>query len=411
MNRFYHIPHTYKCIIALIMTGNIGVYAQELHTDSSIVHLSEDSICNIKSQTVTDTIKKKKGFIHSIIRYFQESNKQKPEKKIDIGFLPGPHYSSTTGLGLGIIGTATYSADRKDSTLPRSNASIYSDMTTGGFFSIGIKGNHIFPKERYRLDYKVKLSTFSTQFWGIGFQNADNDANETDYRRNNIFAMTRFMFKLAPNTFIGPLVNYNLVQARDINEDFAHLWEGQDKTINAFTAGLSFIYDSRDFILNAQRGVLLQLDQTFNPRFLGNGQYNFSSTEVTFATYGRLWKGAVLAGELHGKFNYGHTPWALMSEIGSNDRMRGYYEGRYRDKNLIEGQIELRQHIKGRNGIVVWAGLANAFPNFDAIAWRKTLPNVGLGYRWEFKKGINVRIDYGFTKNGGGLIFNINEAF
>jgi len=61
--------------------------------------------------------------------------------------------------------------------------------------------------------------------------------------------------------------------------------------------------------------------------------------------------------------------------------------------------------------MAVWAGLANVFKDFDHIAMRHTLPNAGIGYRWEFKKGINVRIDYGFTRNGGGFIFNVNEAF
>lgn len=110
-------------------------------------------------------------------------------------------------------------------------------------------------------------------------------------------------------------------------------------------------------------------------------------------------------------FNYGHTPWAFLAEVGSNDRMRGYYAGRYADKIVIEGQLELRQHIKGRNGVVAWVALANAFDKFDNIAWRRTLPNAGIGYRWEFKKHINIRIDYGFTRKGGGFIFNINEAF
>ncbi len=34
------------------------------------------------------------------------------------------------------------------------------------------------------------------------------------------------------------------------------------------------------------------------------------------------------------------------------------------------------------------------------------------GYRWEFKKNVNVRLDYGFGKSGqSGFLFNINEAF
>lgn len=377
------------------------------HTDSICLHIAKtDSVANDSMST-----HKHKSLWGKITNYFRNSNKQKANKKIDFGFIPGPNYSATTGFGLGFLGTATYSADRTDATLPRSNASIYSNMTTGGFFMIGLRGNHIFPHEQFQLDYKVNISTFSNSFWGIGYANADNDNNKTDYRRNRINAMARFMIKLAPKTYIGPFINYRVTQARNIEDDYAYLWQGQDKTVRAYTAGVSFTYDSRDFMLNASRGIFLQIDQTFTPRCFGNGNYNFSSTEATFATYGRLWKGAILAGELHGMFNYGHTPWAFLAEVGSNDRMRGYYAGRYADKNVIEGQLELRQHIKGRNGVVAWVALANAFDKFDNIAWRRTLPNAGIGYRWEFKKHINIRIDYGFTRKGGGFIFNINEAF
>ena len=375
-------------------------------TDNNNFVANSDSI--VSDSTI---YQRPKGLWKKVWYYFRESNKQKPNKKIDFGFVPGPNYSSTTGLGLGFLGTATYSTDRSDPTLQRSNASIYSNMTTKGFFMVGLRGNHIFPHEKFQLDYKVNLSTFSNEYWGIGYVNTDNDDNKTDYRRNRINAMARFMIKLAPKTFIGPFVNYRVVQARNIKDEYAYLWQGQSKTARAYTAGVSFTYDSRDFMLNASRGVFLQIDQTFTPRCFGNGDYNFSSTEATFATYGKLWKGAILAGELHGLFNYGHTPWAFMAEVGTNDRMRGYYAGRYNDKNLIEGQIELRQHIKGRSGVVAWVALANAFADFDHIAWRRTLPNAGVGYRWEFKKRINIRIDYGFTRNGGGLIFNINEAF
>ncbi len=358
------------------------------------------------------SVKHHRGVMKWVGDYLRNSNKQKAEKKIDFGFIPGPNYSATTGLGLGLLGTATYSADRSDATLPRSNASVYSNMTTGGFFMVGLRGNHIFPKQRYQLDYKLNLSTFSTSFWGIGYKNADLNSNKADYRRNRINAMARFMFRIAPKTYLGPFVNYRVAQAKDVDEDKLPLWQGQSKTVGVSTLGFSFTYDTRDFILNASRGVFLQIDQTFSPRKLSRKQeYSFSTTEATFSTYGRLWKGAILAGELHGMFNYGDVPWAFMAEVGSNDRMRGYYEGRYRDQNVIEGQVELRQHIKGRNGVVAWVALANAFPNFNHIAWRYTLPNAGVGYRWEFKKRINIRIDYGFTRKGGGFLFNINEAF
>lgn len=91
--------------------------------------------------------------------------------------------------------------------------------------------------------------------------------------------------------------------------------------------------------------------------------------------------------------------------------MRGYYDGRYRDKNVGDAVVELRQHIYGRSGGVVWVGAGNVFPDFSHIDIRHSLPNFGVGYRWEFKHKVNIRLDYGFGRHTSGLIFSINEAF
>ena len=74
-------------------------------------------------------------------------------------------------------------------------------------------------------------------------------------------------------------------------------------------------------------------------------------------------------------------------------------------------QVELRQNIWRRIGCVVWGGAGNVFPSFEKFKWGYTLPNYGIGLRWEFKKRINIRVDYGFGKHTSGFLFNINEAF
>ena len=91
--------------------------------------------------------------------------------------------------------------------------------------------------------------------------------------------------------------------------------------------------------------------------------------------------------------------------------MRGYYEGQYKDNDMITLQVELRQNIWRRIGCVVWGGAGNVFPSFEKFKWGHTLPNYGIGLRWEFKKRINIRVDYGFGKHTSGFLFNINEAF
>lgn len=101
----------------------------------------------------------------------------------------------------------------------------------------------------------------------------------------------------------------------------------------------------------------------------------------------------------------------MLPFIGGSYTMRGYYEGRYRDKNAVDATLELRQHIWRRNSAVVWVGAGTVFPSFRDLRSREILPNFGVGYRWEFKKNVNVRLDVGFGKGESGIIFNINEAF
>lgn len=374
--------------------------------DSIELPTLQDTItnCNTSDKTV-----KKSGIIQRAYNYFFNANKR-TDRKFDFGLLPGPHYSSTVGLGLGVVATGLYSLDRADSTLQKSNITLYGDVTTKGFLMLGLKGNNIFKKEKYRLDYRLYTYTFPTHFWGIGFENGNQDDNKSEYRRIKLDAMIRFMMKLCSNFYVGPTANFQFVQAQNIKDGGLQLFEGQDKTTRTQSIGLSLTYDSRDFILNAQRGLFFQVDQTFSPRFLAN-KYCFSSTDVTTSTYARIWRGCILATELHGHFDYGNPAWSMLSDAGSSNRLRGYYEGRYRDKNIMEIQMEFRQHISGRHGIVLWGGIGEVFPDFSEIRWNKSLPNAGLGYRWEFKKRINIRVDYGFTRNGGGFIFNINEAF
>lgn len=100
----------------------------------------------------------------------------------------------------------------------------------------------------------------------------------------------------------------------------------------------------------------------------------------------------------------------MLSSLGGSYTMRGYYENRYRDKNAVDLNLELRQRVWGRWGVVVWGGIGTVFHG-KGIKFDNLLPNGGIGIRWEFKKNVNVRLDYGFGKGESGIIFNINEAF
>ena len=384
----------------LIMMLALGSYASELSVTDSI-----------SSAEKVDTIALRAGksWVNRILDYFNDSNKNKKHKRFDFSVIGGPHYASDTKFGLGLVAAGLYRTDPNDSILPPSNVSLYGDVSSVGFYMLGVRGNHIAPKGRYRIDYHLYFYSFPADFWGIGYEMGDNDANKSDMKRWQAQAEVSFLFRVADNFYIGPMASYDYVIGKHIERP--ELLQGMDQHTWNVGAGVSLVYDNRDNLTNPHRGIYLNINQMFRPGFMGN-DYAFSTTAFRFDAYQRLGKGTVLAEDIRANLNFGNPSWGMMAELGGTHSMRGYYEGRYRDKHSLEATVELRQHVWKRNGIVVWVGAGTIFPKFSALRSKQILPNAGVGYRWEFKKNVNVRLDYGFGKSGqSGFLFNINEAF
>lgn len=370
-----------------------------------------------KSEIVVDSTKvstsdslqvEKAGFFRKFLAYFNDANKEKSDKKFDFSIIGGPHYSTDTKFGIGLVAAGLYRTDRSDSLLPPSNVSLYGDVSTVGFYLLGIRGNHLFPKDKYRFNYNLYFFSFPSLYWGVGYGNGKDSSNESEYKRFQAQVKLDFMFRIRPNLYVGPTFAFDYIRGYEFEK--TELWEGMKHKTIGVTPGFSIVYDTRDFLTNAYKGVYVRLDQRFSPSFLGN-EYAFSTTELTANYYKQVWKGGVLAGQFHTLLNYGNPFWGFMATLGSSYSMRGYYEGRYRDKCAMDAQIELRQHVWKRNGIAVWVGGGTIFPEFSELRLNRLLPNYGIGYRWEFKKRVNVRLDLGFGTHQTGFIFNINEAF
>lgn len=341
-----------------------------------------------------------------VYRYFTESNQVKEEKRFDFSVIGGPHFSSDTKLGLGLVASGLYRIDRNDLSLPPSSISLYGDVTTTGFYLLGIRGTTIFKEDKFRLGINFYFFSFPSKYWGIGYANGNRKNDYTTYNRLEKQIRVDFSKSIFPNTYLGATGLFRHVNGKDFKD--IRFLDGEKADIATLGFGLFVTYDSRDFLPNPYRGIYIKFEQLFFPDFWGN---KFKRSEILFRNYNKLWKGAILASDLQGTLNYGNTPWSMVALLGGSYQMRGYYEGQYRDNKLIQTQIELRQHIYNRHGIVVWGGAGNVFPNFHHFKWKETLPTYGIGYRWEFKKRVNVRLDYGIGKGQSAFYFNIEEAF
>ena len=294
--------------------------------------------------------------------------------------------------------------------MPPSNVSLYGDVSTTGFYMIGAGGVHIFPRRRYRMEYDASFYSFPSKFWGIGYENGNNGNNESTMNRFQIDAEVKLLRRLHNNNlYIGPTLAYRYVNARKISRP--ELLDGESAHATNIGIGLVLVLDTRDVMTAPKHGCYIYVSEMLRASLAG-GSRKYWTTDFRASAYRPLWHDCTLALQALGSLQFGRLGWTDMAMLGSSHSMRGYYSGRYRDKSKLEIQAELRQHIWHRNGVVAWVGAGTVFPKFDDLRWNRMLPNCGIGYRWEFKKNMNIRLDYGIGKSGqSGFLFNINEAF
>ena len=347
------------------------------------------------------------GFFQKIKDYLSLDNDTVASnpKRFSISFLGGPSYANDSRFSLGVAGVAQYRLNGCDTIQP-SNATITGNITTAGFWKLGVEGTMFFPEESKRFNYDMEVEYAPRDFWGIGYERGNSDRH-TKLHQHSYKVKGEFLFRLAEDFYVGPMLQWDYASSGAIEDE--ELLDGQDHVVRNYGFGITMQYDSRDLMTNAYSGVYVYLNQIFRPKFLWN-RYAYSTTNLEACYYHRAWRGAVIAGQVTALFNLGNPSWAMMALMGNSENMRGYYKGRYRDKHMTTAQVEVRQYIWRRFGAVVWGGAGSVFHDSDSC--RHWLPNYGVGLRWEFRRRVNVRLDYGFGKKGqSGFMFNINEAF
>lgn len=347
------------------------------------------------------------GFFQKIKDYLSLDNDTVASnpKRFSISFLGGPSYANDSRFSLGVAGVAQYRLNGCDTIQP-SNATITGNITTAGFWKLGVEGTMFFPEESKRFNYDMEVEYAPRDFWGIGYERGNSDRH-TKLHQHSYKVKGEFLFRLAEDFYVGPMLQWDYASSGAIEDE--ELLDGQDHVVRNYGFGITMQYDSRDLMTNAYSGVFVYLNQMFRPKFLWN-RYAYSTTNLEACYYHRAWRGAVIAGQVTALFNLGNPSWAMMALMGNSENMRGYYKGRYRDKHMTTAQVEVRQYIWRRFGAVVWCGAGSVF--HDSDSFRHWLPNYGVGLRWEFRRRVNVRLDYGFGKKGqSGFMFNINEAF
>lgn len=141
--------------------------------------------------------------------------------------------------------------------------------------------------------------------------------------------------------------------------------------------------------------------------------YQYTSYVVDIRRFLRIYKDQILALQAYGMFTAGDVPLRSLAYLGGANSMRGYYAGRYRDKNQGVLQAEYRVPIIGRIGVVGFAGFGNIGPELKDINFDDLKYSYGGGVRIALNKAekLNLRLDYGLGQHSQGFYLQLGEAF
>jgi hypothetical protein len=102
-----------------------------------------------------------------------------------------------------------------------------------------------------------------------------------------------------------------------------------------------------------------------------------------------------------------------MTGVGGDKRMRGYLEGRFRDKNLALLQLEYRLRLSDRWAFAAFGSTAfieNSLTEFS-IENAKWTGGAGIRYFFDPKKRMTIRIDAAFNGKTVLPYLSVGEAF
>lgn len=353
------------------------------------------------------------GFLRRML--FQKDSTHRPS------FFLLPVLSSAPETGIEVGGSALYSfyTDTLRPGTRVSNVFGYATITTKGQERASLSTSYWTPQNQWHYIAAVSFINFPSNFYGIG--------NNTLKADEDKLGQKRFKLNLEADKRVGEHVYLGVVAGGFNYTIHDHEPGGilqtdprlEDPNGGASVfAGPSLIYDTRNNNTYTTKGMVITSYFNWMQGIYSNNSYNGGFLNIEYAQFFKLSKRFVLGLDIQDQNLTGsRTPFYLLPALGSDEMMRGYYNGRYRDRNLIAGQTELRYRLSDRIGMVGFVGTGTVYNH--SFSFNDLKPNYGGGLRYFFdvQKGLSMRVDYGFgEKRPGenrqsGLYLSLGEAF
>ena len=322
--------------------------------------------------------------------------------------------SIETGWSFGAAALTTFHLSKLDTATRTSNIQSLVLYSLKKQFVTAINGAEYFSKEKYILNEQFSYSSFPDKFWGLGKYTKGREGENYDFQQ--FYINLHLLKHVGNNLFVGLLFEFqDLLKVR---YDAGGLFDQENvvgKTPYIVSGlGLSFTYDKRNDAFAPDKGTFAQFYFNHFDSYLGS-DYKYTNLVLDYRKYIRLYKKNVLALQAYSFTNLGDSiPLRSLASLGGANSMRGYYAGRFKDKQQLVLQSEYRMPVYKRFGAVVFLSMGDVGNTPTDFALPDFKYSFGGGVRFALNKSekMNLRLDYGIGQGkNSGLYFQLGEAF
>lgn len=266
--------------------------------------------------------------------------------------------------------------------------------------------------ERYTIFGELGWYRYNYFFYGIG-NGVPGDFEElygVNYPRLRLTAMYQFL----PDFYAGLRMVADDFKITDLDPEgmlFDRSIPGSNGGLNA-GMGLIINYDNRDNYLSTRKGVYGEFTVDRHGSFLSS-DFTYTRFRFDFRSFYTIAEKNTFAFQLFSESILGEAPFISQALLGGTQKLRGFYEGRYRDKNSVLMQVEYRRDIIGRFGAVAFVALGTVSDTYTSLTTRHIRNTWGGGVRFTLseKEQVKIRFDVGVGNGQPAFYLTIGEAF
>lgn len=348
------------------------------------------------------------------------SNEIDTTRKATLMPVPIFGYAQEIGFDFGLGGLYSFYVDKKDPANRSSNFTGHASYSTKKTYNIGLKGDLWTKNNKYHFIEDIRFKKMPFNFYGIGNNTAEANADGLVQKQLRILLDAEQTF--LKNAYTGISLgfeNFNYTDEIDggIHSNLPTVHNKAGGSV--LYVGVSQSYDTRNSNNYPTNGFFGRATYQLLPNIFKSSNFTGHQIKVNVRNFWSLTPKVVLGLQgIYYTLQGNKAPFYLLQQLGSDEMMRGYYSGRYRDQNMVVTQAELRYRFMNRFGVIGFAGTGKVFEN-NNFSLNNLKPNYGFGARYFFDaaKGLSLRIDYGFgekkdnEKRQKGMYISLAEAF